>query len=312
MRILVTGATGLLGKAVVRQLSESGHRVRSLVHATAVDRRDPVAHTEIVWGDLTREVEFADYTRECDAVVHCAWQFVRGEDVESYERVNVVPAISLLRAAVAQGAERFIIISSVSVYGLEPKGDGSPFDEDDDFCSYDEAMDVYPRAKQRSELEIAKVAEELGADLTIIRPGLLYSDDVAPVKKMIKGKIALFAGMGRNHLPYVHVASVADLIVKVVDDPVHSKTEVFNGVPATRSTARNVFADWKRQHKSGALPVYLPSALFKLLAIAPFFIKKLLGKTAARPNVAYQTMTGARDVTYSAERALARYGWKGY
>jgi nucleoside-diphosphate-sugar epimerase len=312
MRVLVTGATGLLGRAVVKRVAAAGHEVRSLVHATAVDRHSEVGQTEIIWGDVTNESELGRYVQGCDAVVHCAWQFARDGDPELYDKINVVPAVLLLRAAHEAGARTFILISSVSVYGLAPGADGSLFDEDSAFCSHEEAMDVYPRTKQKCEIEVTKVAREMGMNVKIIRPGLLYSDDVAPVKKMIKGKIALFAGMGRNHLPYVHVDSVADLIVRAMEDPAQSGAEVFNAVPETQATAKDVFADWKRQHKSGAIPVYLPSPLFKLLAIAPFFIKKLLKRTAVRPNVAYQTMTGTRNVTYSAQRALARYGWKGY
>ncbi len=314
MKVFVTGATGLLGKAVVKALHEHGHTTRSLVHATAIGRNDPMAETEIVWGDITRETEHGDYVKGCDAVVHCAWNFIRGNDVEAYQKANIDPALALMRSAYNHGASRFITISSVSVYGLDANADGHAFNEDDDFCSYDDAMDVYPRAKQMSEKEMTEVAQEIGMNTTIIRPGLLYSDTVAPVKKSIKGKVALFAGMGNNHLPYVHVDSVADLIVRVLESPLEQtrEVEVLNAVPSHNDTARAVFRRWHKQNHSGLKTVYLPAPAFKALALAPFAIKKMLKKNATRPNAEYQTKTGTRNVDYSAERAQKKYGWLGY
>jgi nucleoside-diphosphate-sugar epimerase len=313
MKVLVTGATGLLGKAVVRAFHAQGIQTRSLVHATAISRHDEMASTEIVWGDITNVSEHADYVKDCDAVVHCAWNFVRGNDADAYKKANIDPAIALMETAHDMGVNTFITISSVSVYGLEAHENGSPFVEEDRFCSYDDAMDIYPRAKQDCERAMTERAEELGMKLTIIRPGLLYSDDVAPVKKMIKGKVALFAGWGNNHLPYIHVDSVAELIVKIFNDSSTDSTcEIFNAVPAHNDTCRAVFRRWKKEHGSPAKVVYLPDPAFKALALAPFTIKTLLKKNAVRPNVEYQTKTGTRNVDYSATKAREKYDWVGY
>lgn len=314
MKVFITGATGLLGQAVVKQLQNDGHETRCLVHATAISKSDPMANTEFVWGDITREEDHADYVKGCDAVVHCAWNFIRGNDVEAYQKANIDPAIALMRSAFQQGISRFITISSVSIYGLEPAENGRSFAEEDSFCSFDDAMDVYPRAKQQSELLMTKAAKEIGMPLTIIRPGLLYSDKVAPVKKSIKGKVALLAGMGTNHLPYVHVDSVADLICKILDSPAHGSdaVEILNAVPAHDDTARAVFLRWKKQNGSKAKTVYLPAPAFKLLALAPYLIKKALKKNAVRPNAEYQTKTGTRNVGYSGQLAEEKYSWFGY
>ena len=314
MKVFITGATGLLGKAVVAKLHEKGYETRALVHATAIQKNDPLVDTEIVWGDIQRESDHGDYLKGCDMVVHCAWSFVRTGDVDEYSQANIEPAISLMRAAYSQGITKFITISSVSVYGLEPKQNGMPFAEDDDFCSYTEAMDVYPRAKQLCETQMIAVANELRFPLTIIRPGLLYSDEVAPVKKSIKGKVSLLAGMGNNHLPYVHVDSVAELIVDVLEAPVveGEAIEILNAVPANNDSARAAFLRWKKQTGSTSKTIYLPVPAFKLLALAPYLIKTALKKKAARPNVEYQTKTGTRNVDYSAERAMNKYGWVGF
>lgn len=313
MKVLVTGATGSLGRAVLKDLHDRGYETRSLLHATAIDRRDNLSHTEIVWGDLSREQDHADYVKGCDAVVHCAWSFVRGDYPDQYQKINIDPAISLMRAAYQQGVCLFVTISSVSVYGLENKQDGKPFTEKDDFCSYDDALDIYPRTKQKAERDMTTVANELSMPLVIVRPGLLYSDSVPPVKKSIKGKVSLMAGFGNNFLPYVHTTSVAELIGDIISAPPKTnEPEVFNAVPAHSDTARAVYMRWKKQYNSNAKTVYLPAPVFEALALAPFYIKKLLKKKSIRPNSVYQTRTGTRNVDYSAEHAKQVYGWIGY
>jgi nucleoside-diphosphate-sugar epimerase len=313
MKVFVTGATGLLGRAVIDELHKQGHETRSLIHATAISRNDPFSETDIVWGDLSRENEHADYVKGCDAIVHCAWNFVRGDDMDAYTKVNIEPAAALMRTAYQQGISRFITISSVSVYGLDRAFDGEPFSEESAFCSYDDAMDVYPRAKQECEKVLTKVGEELSMPVTIIRPGLLYSDATPPVKKFIKGKVLLLAGFGANHLPYIHVDSVAELIGDVLATPANKDSvEIINAVPPHHDTARAVLKRWKIKNNSTAKTIYLPIPMFRLLALAPFLIKKVLKKNAKRPNVEYQTKTGTRNVDYSAQYAEDKYGWIGY
>lgn len=312
MKVLVTGATGLLGESVVRELQKAGYETRCLVHATAIKKNSAISKSEIVWGDITKEEEIPDYLKGCDGVVHCAWSFVKDDDIEKYSKLNILPTIELLKQASNQGIKKFITISSVSVYGLESISSGKPFDEDDEFCSYDDAMDIYPRAKQQCERDLIDASKELDLDLVIIRPGLLYSDSVAPVKKSIKSKVGLFAGMGNNHLPYIHVDSVSELIMKVLEDKNLNKVEVFNAVPSHNDTARAVFLRWKKRTGSNAKPVYLPVPFFKALAMAPYFIKKALKKEAVMPNVEYQTKTGTRNVGYSSSKAEKKYNWFGY
>ncbi|MFN8015303.1 MAG: NAD(P)-dependent oxidoreductase [Acidimicrobiia bacterium] len=312
MKVFVTGATGLLGKAIVEKLVKDGYETKSLVHATAIDKNDPMSKTEIVWGNLLNESDHEDYLKTCDAVVHCAWNFSRSNDIKEYEKTNIKPALSLMRAAKQLDINKFITISSVSVYGLEPADNGKAFDENSEFCSYDDAMDVYPRAKQKCEIEMSKLAKEIGMELVIIRPGLLYSDEVPPVKKSIKGKVSLFAGFGQNHLPYIHVDSVANLVEKVLEDKSENDVEIYNAVPAHSDTARAVYKRWKSENVSSAKAIYLPSYGFKMLALAPYFIKKALKKNASRPNAEYQTKTGTRNVQYSAEKAEKKYNWLGY
>jgi nucleoside-diphosphate-sugar epimerase len=119
MRLLVTGATGAIGPAVVRALLAAGHDVRALV------RRDapPAAFPGVEWctGDLREPASLAAAVRQVDAVVHlAALLHITNPPPElrrEYERVNVDGTAHLLAVAHASGVRRFVLASTTAVYG---------------------------------------------------------------------------------------------------------------------------------------------------------------------------------------------------
>ncbi len=308
MNILLTGYSGLLGRSVARTLTEQDHRVRGLLHRTAVDRRDVEPGVTPVWGRIDRAEDRAALVDGMDAVVHCAWDFQRA-DADVYEETNVDVAVELLMAAAAAGVQTFVLISSIAVYGL----DGSAaveVDEDSAYVTKDRALDVYPWAKVRVEEETRTAASRLGVRLVIIRPGLLFSDDDPPVKKSLRAgpaKLGLYAGASNHTLAYVHVDDVSDLIARALAKP--DAGDVFLAVPTEPVPSAVLLARWSERQGVKVRPVGLPKPAFNALSLAPYQLKKLLKKKAERPNVAYQYATGVRDVRYSSARAQDRLGW---
>src|SRR5256886_15366876 len=109
--ILVTGATGNVGSALLRQLVASGARVRCLV-------RDPRrlgperVRVQIALGDLSQPASFRNALRGVDAVVHLA-AAIRDQPRASIEELNAVATLRLLRAAERTGVERFVFFSAL-------------------------------------------------------------------------------------------------------------------------------------------------------------------------------------------------------
>ncbi|MEA2373748.1 MAG: hypothetical protein QOD53_211, partial [Thermoleophilaceae bacterium] len=109
--ILLTGATGNLGSALLRRLVASGERVRCLV-------RDPRGlgpervRVQIALGDLAEPASFRNALRGVDTVVHLA-AAIRDQPRASIEELNAVATLRLLRAAERTGVERFVFASAI-------------------------------------------------------------------------------------------------------------------------------------------------------------------------------------------------------
>ncbi|MEA2309891.1 MAG: hypothetical protein QOI65_2177 [Thermoleophilaceae bacterium] len=109
--ILLTGATGNLGSALLRRLTASGTRVRCLV-------RDPRGlgpervRVQIALGDLSEPASFRNALRGVDTVVHLAAS-IRDQPRASIEELNAVATYRLLQAAERSGVERFVFFSAL-------------------------------------------------------------------------------------------------------------------------------------------------------------------------------------------------------
>ena len=159
MRILVTGASGLIGRHTVDQLLEQGHTVRTFQRGAP-----PAAGVEHVPGDVCTDVEtLCRAVSGCQVLVHLAG---RGDVAESrrdpvgYAQLNATGALHALQAAHAAGAA-FVLASSQRVYPLRP----APCREDDAL----EPDSPYGYAKWVAELWARMYSEQFGAPTTVLR-----------------------------------------------------------------------------------------------------------------------------------------------
>jgi nucleoside-diphosphate-sugar epimerase len=172
MTILVTGATGQVGRRLVPRLLQHGHEVRIL--ARDPDRARPLAErgAEVVAGDLHDAADSSARSLDgVDAVIHLAAAF-RGVPDEEAVAVNESATIHFARACAEQGRHRFVYASTNLVYG---PGRGRPAREDDEL-EPDDAWGVYPKTKAVAERALRGLARESGLDLRILRLAFVYGD----------------------------------------------------------------------------------------------------------------------------------------
>lgn len=114
LKVLVTGAAGNLGRVLLPELARAGHEAR------AVDARPVAADAEVIQADLRDRSAIAAAVEGVDAIVHGA--ALHGVHVDTREPhefwdTNVTPTFDLLEAARAAGARRFVLCSTMAVYG---------------------------------------------------------------------------------------------------------------------------------------------------------------------------------------------------
>jgi len=211
MKTLITGASGFVGSAVLRQLIIAGHSVCALVR-TKSDRRNLVGlDVEIVTGDLTDRGSLDRALVGCSTLFHVAadYRLWVPHPQEIYE-TNVTGTRNIMLAAANAGVTRIVYTSSVATLGLTP--DGSPADEDSP-VSLEDMIGHYKRSKFLAEAEVKRLADEEGLPVVIVNPSTPVGPrDVRPTPtgRMIvdaaSGRMPAFVDTGLN---LVHVDDVA-------------------------------------------------------------------------------------------------------
>lgn len=177
-RVLVTGATGFVGTALVARLRAGGHTVRAAVRRDLPPElaADPGVETVPV-AALDPGADWRAALDGVDAVIHAAARVHQmNEDADTadadYHRENAEATGALARAAGARGVGRFVLVSTVKVLG-EATG-AAPFDD----STPPAPADPYGRSKLAAERALAAVAAETGMAAVALRPPLVYGPGV--------------------------------------------------------------------------------------------------------------------------------------
>lgn len=210
MKVLLTGASGFVGNAVLRRLQAENLEIRLLLRKpSSVLERDDV---ELCYGDLLEPASLEAAVQGCQAVFHVAADYrLWVPDPAAMMRANVDGTVALMEAALAAGVERIVYTSSVAVLGFY--GDGRPSDEAAP-SSLDDMIGSYKRSKFLAEEAVRQIQQRHQAPIVIVNP----STPVGPgdVKPTPTGRMVRDAALGRmpayvdTGLNIVHVDDVAE------------------------------------------------------------------------------------------------------
>ena len=170
MKILVTGANGVVGKALCSVLDRAEHQVVRAV-------RTSTTPWEVSVGDLNESTDWSEaLDQSTDVVVHLAGQVpltdgAVGPPGDRYAEVNTLGTANLARQCAQNGVKRFIFVSTVKVMG-EGKSES--------YRVTDLAVpaDAYAISKWNAEQALWQVSEETGMDVVMLRPPLVYGPGV--------------------------------------------------------------------------------------------------------------------------------------
>lgn len=173
MRVLVTGASGFVGRALLPVLAERGQAVRA-----AVRRPHPsVPADAVAVGDIDGQTEWSRALDGVDCVVHLAARVHVMHDnaaspLAEFRRVNVAGTVQLARAAARAGVRRLIFVSSIKVNG--ERTNGRPLSEEDTPVP----IDAYGVSKWEAEQALHGLSWDTGLEVVILRPPLVYGPGV--------------------------------------------------------------------------------------------------------------------------------------
>ncbi len=213
-RILVSGANGFLGRALVNRGASEGLRLRAATRRPVENWPSGVesALTEdlAVEGDWRAALDSVDTVVNCAARVHVMHN-TSADPLAEFRRINVAGTLNLARQAADVGVRRFVHISSIGVNGAETFE--KPFTAEDKAAPHS----PYAVSKHEAELGLRQLAQETGLEVVIIRPPLVFGPG-APgnfnkLLLIVYRGIPLPLGAIHNKRSLVALDNLVDLIV---------------------------------------------------------------------------------------------------
>ena len=211
MTVLVTGASGFVGSAVLRHLVAAGEEVRALVRPESPRGNLQGVECEPVEGDLTDPASLARAVAGCSAVFHVAADYrLWVADPSVMYRANVDGTRNLLRAAAEAGVRRIVYTSSVAAVGYAPGGGVA---DETTTAEIGDMIGHYKRSKFLAEREVMRLASEEGVPVVTVNPAAPFGPrDIKPtptgriVVEFARGRMPAYVDTGLN---VVHVDDVA-------------------------------------------------------------------------------------------------------
>lgn len=222
MSLLLTGASGFIGRALLHRLIATGQGLRACYRALPPTLPEGVECFAIP--DFASERAWHAALKGVKVLVHAAARVhVMDENVADplleFRRINVEGTLALGRWAAEAGVQRFVFISSVKVLG-EGTLPGAPFSAD----TPPAPEDAYGISKWEAEQGLQQLARETGMEVVIIRPPLVYGPGVkanfASMMRWLSRGVPLPLGaVTHNRRSFVALGNLVDLIVVCTRHP---------------------------------------------------------------------------------------------
>jgi predicted dehydrogenase/nucleoside-diphosphate-sugar epimerase len=305
-RILVTGASGLLGRALLDRLRGNGESVRILVR-----RRSPelerLPGVQVVYGDLG-DPEAVDRAIAGVQLVYHLGATMRGRGWADFEAGTVCGTSNVVRSCQRHRVERLVYVSSLTVLDYAAQRPHAVVDESAPLESHPQKRGSYTRAKLLAERIVVDACRESRLQAVVVRPGQICGpgfEGMSPYGAITLAGRWIAIGSGRMKLPLVQVNDVVAGLLAAATQP-DVCGSIFHFVDPAPITQRN-YIDSCREVAQGIRVSYVPRS--PLLAAAA--VLDLAGTLFRRslPLTRYR-IRSIKELSFDCSAARQRLGWE--
>ncbi len=275
-KVLITGATGLVGRHLARLAVEAGYDVQAMVRRGSNRGALGELGVRFVEGDLADRESLPAALADADVVVHAAAQVGDWGPAEKYRAINVVALEHMLYAAERNGRlRRWIQVSSLGVYPARHH-----YGTDETVPPDPAGLDGYTQTKAEAELVLQRHVRDHALPAVILRPGFIYGPGdrhALPriIEKIRDGKMK-FLGRGDRVLNNTAVENLCDAILLAIEKP-GIEGETFN-IRDERLVTREEFINTIADYLDKPHPRHVPERLGRLLVGPIETIARLRGR----------------------------------
>lgn len=265
-KVLITGATGFVGRALCARFAAAGVHVVATGRRQEANRLDAAEYYRLELGSDDLKPAVLD---GLDCVVHLAGQAHgkgANQRLDGFRRANVEVSLSLAKAAITSGVRRFVFVSSIGVHGTVTRG--TAITEDTPF----NPASPYTQSKLEAEQALIQLFDSTDAsELTIVRPPLIYGvnapGNFGSLLKLVDSSIPLPFGMCSNRRSLISVASLVEFLFVSASSPGAANQSFVVADSPVVSTAEIVSSLRRGMDRSARLVPVPPAIMSSVLGL---------------------------------------------
>ncbi len=304
--ILVIGGTGFIGQELVRQLVNSGKKVRILA-------RDPgkinIQNLQIVKGSLTDRASIQKALEGIKVVFHLAT--AKAKTWQEYLDLDLAPTRLIAELCLKNSIQRLIYTSSIDVYDAGQKD--SMISEKTGIDPDISSRNYYAQLKAASETLLMDMYREKNLPVTIIRPGIVLGNGSSPfhwgVGMWHYESLCQLWGSGKNPLPFVLIEDVAQGLIRAMDTPL-LEGESFNLVDTPSITAQEYVKELGTALQANIRMEPTPIWQFFFWQILKWLAKACTGQRDLKPPSYHDWKSRTQRATYDCTKAQKQLHWQ--
>lgn len=306
-KAFVTGGSGFIGRALIRQLCDKGVQVKALARSDYSAQVLRGLGADPVIGQLNNRSLLWSEMRGCDVVFHLAgWQRRRSTDWREAELVNVVGTRHVLEAAVEASVPKIVYTSTLAIFG-DTKGHLP----DETYVGPNTFLSHYDRTKWLAYYDVVQPLVAKGAPIVAVIPGLAYGpDNHSPLgqlmRRFVKNALPFPFLPGPNTIyTFAHVDDIAAGHVLAADKGRIGESYILAGPPVALGEMVDF---WARLTGRPVPTFHVPASIIKLALPLVEILESYLDWPAVFSSEVIKTL-GTSQMG-SAKKAEEELGWR--